>query len=277
MTWRIIPYRVADPARNMAIDEAIFSCYLKKKIPPTLRFYGWDPPSLSVGYFQEIEKEINIENLSRYGFGLVRRNTGGRAVLHHHELTYSIVAGVQDGVPEGLTDSYLYISKALAGAFQGLGISADLFTGSSAGNKRTGACFDAPSWYELTVNRQKLVGSAQLRRQDSFLQHGSILLKFSPEDLASVLKIQAVSMDKWVDSIKEKVTSFEDLGVIIRPIDLEEKIVNSFAQLYKLEFDMGDLIPEELELVEQLITTKYANDEWNLYRGKSCDQVQHII
>ncbi len=110
-----------------------------------------------------------------------------------------------------------------------------------------------------------------------FLQHGSILLEFLPLDLASVLKIETVSIEKWVALIREKVTSFKDLGVAIRPKLLAETIKESFENLYGLEFESGSLIQEENELVERLTATKYTTDEWNLYRSRSFNQVQHII
>ena len=102
MYWRVINYRIADPAWNMAVDEAILISYLEGKSPPTLRFYGWSPATVSLGYFQNVELEINIERLNLKGYGLVRRNTGGRAVLHDRELTYSMVAGANEGLPDNL-------------------------------------------------------------------------------------------------------------------------------------------------------------------------------
>jgi lipoyl(octanoyl) transferase len=285
MNWRLIPYSIGDPAWNMAVDEAVYCSYLYGSVPPTLRFYGWNPPTLSIGYFQEIEKEINLAGLLERGFGLVRRNTGGRAVLHHHELTYSVVAGIKDGLPDSLIDSYLYISRTLVDACKAFGVPAELHEGDAgaagaagaAGKvKGTGACFESPSWYELTVGGRKLVGSAQLRQKGSFLQHGSILIDFSALDLGAVLKLDGMSVEDWAEKMSRKVTSFKDQGITITARELEEKIINSFRKLYNIQMDEGSLTEEELEMVEKLIAEKYANNNWNLLRGNSIKQFQGV-
>lgn len=272
MNWRLIPYSSAEPAWNMAADEAIFTSYLQNNAPPTLRFYGWDPPALSVGYFQEVAKEVNLFGLTEKGFGLVRRNTGGRAVLHNQELTYSVVAGTRDGIPDHLISSYLYISRALVEALKEYGIAADLHEGSAERLKGTGACFEAPSWYEITVAGRKLVGSAQLRRKNALLQHGSILLDFSPFDLGAVLNLNRLSLDEWAARMKQKVTSLRDLGVSTAPAELAEAIGRSFQKLYAIRFREDSLSPEELRLTERLVLEKYATPGWNLSRGSSHNQ-----
>jgi lipoate-protein ligase A len=269
MIWRLLPYAVDAPAYNMAVDEAIFQCYLEGLVPPTLRFYGWDPPALSVGYFQNLAGEVNPANLAAGGFGLVRRPTGGRAVLHHHELTYSVVAGVNHGLPNNLAESYLYISRAFVAAFQHFGITTELHPKTTAEASTTGACFESPSWYELKVARRKLVGSAQLRHNGSFLQHGSILLDFSATDLASVLQLpEELSLERFAERLNQKVTSFRDLGLMIDPVLLANVIVDSFRELYQLEFIEQPLLEAEQRMVQELITGKYANPDWNYTRGK---------
>lgn len=269
MIWRLLPYTVNAPAYNMAVDEAIFQCYLEGLVPPTLRFYGWDPPSLSVGYFQDLAGEVNPANLAAGGFGLVRRPTGGRAVLHHHELTYSVVAGATHGLPNNLAESYLYISRAFVAAFQHFGIIAEMHPKTTAEASITGACFESPSWYELKVGRRKLVGSAQLRHNGSFLQHGSILLDFSAADLASVLQLPAeLSLDRFTERLHQKVTSFHDLGLIVDPKRLANAIVDGFRNLYQLEFAEQPLLDVEQQMVQNLIAGKYANPDWNYTRGR---------
>ena len=269
MIWRLLSYAKHGPAYNMAVDEAIFQCYLEGLVPPTLRFYGWDPPTLSVGYFQDLTGEVHPEHAAAGGFGLVRRPTGGRAVLHHHELTYSVVAGVKDGLPGNLAECYLYISRAFVTAFQHFGVNAELHPKTTGEASTTGACFESPSWYELKINRRKLVGSAQLRHGGSFLQHGSILLDFSAEELASVLQLpEGVSRTQVVERLQQKVTSFRDLGLIIGPESLAEAIVNSFRDLYRLEFTEQPLFEVEQQRIQEYVCAKYANPEWTHNRGR---------
>jgi lipoate-protein ligase A len=270
MIWRLIPYATGKPAINMAIDEAIFHCYLKGLVPPTLRFYGWDPPTLSIGYFQDLEHEVNLVNLAAKGFGLVRRSTGGRAVLHHRELTYAVIAGTKHGLPDGLMQSYFYIAQALVAAFKHFGVTAELHHPITSKKLATGACFESPSWYELKVINRKLVGSAQLRRDHSFLQHGSILLEFSAADLGSVLKLpEGDNFERLVDRLNQKVISFYDLGISVHPAELAQKITAGFRELYHHEFSLGSLTEVEQQLVNELVVAKYANPDWNYARRRS--------
>ncbi len=270
MIWRLIPYSTGKPALNMAIDEAIFRCYLNGEVPPTLRFYGWDPPALSIGYFQDLEREVNLANITAKGFGLVRRSTGGRAVLHHRELTYAVIAGVKHGLPDGLIQSYLYISQALVTACKYFGVTAELHHPAASNKPATGACFESPSWYELKVKNRKLVGSAQLRREHSFLQHGSILLDFSAIDLVSVLKLPDDNdFGQLVDRLHQKIISFHDLGILVYPAELAQRITTAFEELYRLEFSIGSLTEIEQRLVNELIAVKYANPDWNYKRKLS--------
>ena len=272
MNWRLIRYQVGNPAWNMALDEALFQSYLQGSSLPTLRFYGWDPPTVSLGYFQNAEREIELANIHTRGFGLVRRNTGGRAVLHDRELTYSVIAGAKAGLPDSLTESYLYISRALVAAFRNFGIQAELHQGASIKNSSGGACFDAPSWYELTVEQRKLVGSAQLRQKDGFLQHGSILLEFIVADLTAVIKAGNLSEVEFRSILEERVTSFKNLGVKVSIAELEAAIIAGFNNLYQIDFITASPSQAELEMAEQLVRAKYANPDWNLYRGKSENQ-----
>lgn len=273
MNWRVLTYLKASPAWNMAVDEAILTGYLAGESPPTLRFYGWSPATVSIGYFQDAEREINIDQLRLKGYGLVRRNTGGRAVLHDRELTYSVITGVKEGLPDSLIGSYLYISKAFANALQDLGVKAELNQG-AAKHATTGACFESPSWYELTVDGRKLVGSAQFRQKSSFLQHGSILLRFSAADLGSVLYIPSGSLAAFTETLQAKITSLGELGVNLEPSELALKITDSFHALYGITFESGNLTEAETILANSLVKMKYANDEWNYQRGNTHNQMR---
>lgn len=273
MNWRVLNYQASDPAWNMAVDEAIFTSYLNEESPPTLRFYGWSPATVSIGYFQDVEREINIDNLRIKGYGLVRRNTGGRAVLHDRELTYSVVSGVKNGLPGNLKESYLYISRVFVDALKTFGVEVELNQGADK-HAVTGACFEAPSWYELTVKGKKLVGSAQYRQKGSFLQHGSILLGFSAKDLESVLKIPPGLAAVFAEKLRDKICSLEDLGVKPGPTELASQIMASFSELYGISFWPGDLTEKETKLAQKLARHKYSSDEWNYKRGNTSDQLR---
>ncbi len=268
MDWRFLEYQVADPAWNMAVDEAIFLSYLQGDAPPTLRCYGWNPATLSVGYFQDLDQEVNLGALQSAGYGLVRRTTGGRAVLHDRELTYSVVAGARDGLPDNLRESYLYIAKALVEALKQFGIQPELHQGGVARHAQTGACFEAPSWYELTLAGRKLVGSAQYRKAGCFMQHGSILLEFSAGDLFRLLKMTD-SFEQFQIAMRQRVTCLGEQGVVVNPGDLAGKLVTAFAGLYGMTIRTGQLSRPELELARQLAAEKYANETWTLRRGHS--------
>ncbi len=119
--WRFIDSGYCPPAFNMALDEALLDWHSEGKIPPTIRFYGWNPPTLSIGYFQKVEKEIDLEAVKRHGLGFVRRPTGGRGVLHDKELTYSvIVSESHPAMPKTVTEAYRVISQ---GSFRGISLS----------------------------------------------------------------------------------------------------------------------------------------------------------
>ncbi len=275
MNWRVLNYSSADPAWNMAVDEAVFTGYLQEKSPPTLRFYGWSPATVSVGYFQDVEREIKIDGLRLKGYGLVRRNTGGRAVLHDRELTYSVIAGAREALPNNLMESYLYISRAFANALQGLGVEAELNQGAGK-HAASGACFESPSWYEITVKGRKLIGSAQFRHKGSFLQHGSILLRFSGADLGAVLQIPDQSLTAFTEMLQKKIISLEEIGVKLEPAELAMKIIESFRVMYGITFEPGELTKFETDLAHLLVREKYATDEWNYQRGNSCNQMRFI-
>lgn len=269
MIWRLIPYQLGASAWNMAVDEAIFHHYLKGLVPPTLRFYGWVIPTLSLGYFQDVTNEVDLINLKKKKYGLVRRCTGGRAVLHHHELTYSIVGGSKDGFPTGLIETYFYVSRVFVEAFRYFGVKAALHRSETAKNLGGGACFEAPSWYEVVVDGKKLVGSAQLRWKDAFLQHGAILLDFSASDLVSVLNLPESSSPKYLALLNQKVTSFRHLGKPVQPTELSCIIARFFKELYQKKLEEQDLSQSENEFAESLVHEKYGCDRWNLIRGKA--------
>ncbi|MCS7198213.1 MAG: lipoate--protein ligase family protein [Candidatus Bipolaricaulota bacterium] len=247
-------------AMNMAIDEALLLlCDEKPKV--TLRFYGWARPTLSLGYFQSVH-EIDLEECERRGFDWVRRPTGGRAVLHDYELTYSVIAPIEV-LGESIAQSHEKISRALAVGLEKLGLHAE-FTQSRASVKEvSAACFAVPAAVELTVGGKKVIGSAQVRTKGSLLQHGSIPITIDFDALAAVLKIAQP------DLLRKKAAGLaEFLGYEPSLDALKDALRQGFAEFFQVELQASELSHEEYALAEKLCTEKYATRAWN-WGGKS--------
>ncbi len=179
---------------NMALDEELLARAQAGPARPVLRLYAWAPPTVSLGRFQKRETAVNAEACKRLGYDIVRRITGGRAVLHDKELTYSIIARTDNPLfPATVLGTYKVIAAGLLAGLGKLGISAELVSRGSRyaervdKNAKEAACFSSPSWYELLVNGRKIVGSAQRRVSGAFLQHGSILMDYDPHREAEVI------------------------------------------------------------------------------------------
>lgn len=273
--WRFIDSRAESPAMNMAIDEAILTIHSGGNTLPTLRFYTWEPATLSIGYFQQASKEVNLQQLQRYGLGFVRRPTGGRAVLHDQELTYSVIVSENyPGMPSQVTEAYRVISNGLLKGFQRLGLHAEMVSLASEEEKAkyaslgSSACFDSPSWYELVVEGKKVAGSAQTRQRGVILQHGSILLDWDVDLLFDVLIFSS-------ERLKERLkASFLDKAVAINLLGERQVSLAEAKDAFYYGFEEGlniELVPdtltvEEKELAEELVRTRYGTDEWNFKR-----------
>ncbi|MHB1137214.1 MAG: lipoate--protein ligase family protein [Coriobacteriia bacterium] len=171
--WRVIVDDPADGPWNMAVDRAVLAAHDAGDAPPTVRLYRFAPPTVSLGRFQSVA-DIDAEYCHEQGIGICRRPTGGRGVLHDDEITYSIVAGVRDGLPRGVRESYRYLSAALAAAYRELGVDAAI-TARDRGS-RGGACYLHATGADLSLGAAKLSGSAQVWDHDSCLQHGSFVI-----------------------------------------------------------------------------------------------------
>ena len=194
MIWKLIDTGANTAARNMAIDEDLLARTQAGDKTPVLRFYTWAPPAVSLGRFQKIGTAVNADSCKRLGFDIVRRVTGGRAVLHHRELTYSIVARTDNPLfPPTVHGAYKVIAAGLLAGLRNLGIDAEMVSrgGRHAAlvnkNSKDPACFSSPSWYEIVVDGKKIIGSAQRRLSNAFLQHGSILIDYDPALEAEVI------------------------------------------------------------------------------------------
>ncbi|WHX99283.1 biotin/lipoate A/B protein ligase family protein [Neobacillus sp. DY30] len=273
--WRFIDSGNCSPSFNMALDEALLDWHSEGKIPPVIRFYGWEPATLSIGYFQKVEKEIDLEAVKAHGLGFVRRPTGGRGVLHEHELTYSVIVSEEHPeMPKTVTEAYRVISEGILKGFHQLGLEAYFAVPrtdeerSALKNPRSAVCFDAPSWYELVVEGRKVAGSAQTRQKGVILQHGSILLDLDEDKLFSLFKYPSERVkDRMRSAFKNKAVAINEISP--RRITLEEAkeaFYKGFAEGLNIKLESYQLSEEELAYVNRIAKERYESDEWNFKR-----------
>ncbi len=263
-----VPFRLLldgslDGAFNMAVDEAVLGSYAASPSPPapTLRLYSWSPPAVSLGRRQPAAGAHDAAYLRAEGIDLVRRPTGGRAVLHEYERTYAVIGSL--GCPPfdgGVLDTYRRISAALVEALRLLGVAAEGEEPARAGPRDVGplgppVCFDRAGAHEITVRGRKLVGSAQLRRHGAFLQHGSLLLRADPERLSRAIGVPA-DASRFVD-LKAALGRAPDVS------EIDAAIVEAFARTLG-GTSPGSLTPAEAARAASLSASKYSTDAWNL-------------
>ncbi|MDD4170012.1 MAG: biotin/lipoate A/B protein ligase family protein [Desulfotomaculaceae bacterium] len=262
--WRLIKSGPGEPAWNMAVDEALVTCHSRGDSLPVLRLYTWSPPALSLGYFQKMSG-IRLDLLDRLGIVPVRRSTGGRAVLHSGDLTYSLVASSDQDIPLGLVDSYRYLCKGLLATFASLGIKAGL--GSEKLRKPFPAsCFAVALPGDITWQGRKFVGSAQKRFGSSILQHGSILLRSQQKILNEIFTDKEKTNSQ---ALLEKITCLDD--ILERQMELEEisdALANGFKKALNIEFQPDELNCEEEALATSLVG-KYGELNGHLLGTKS--------
>ncbi|MBV7327982.1 lipoate--protein ligase family protein [Chloroflexi bacterium TSY] len=264
-------------AANMAIDQAIAEACAAGESPPTLRFYQWDPPAVSLGRHQAIA-EINVDAIDELGYEVVRRSTGGRAILHIDELTYSVAAPKDEyRVGGGVMDSYLRMSHALLEGLQLLGVVADKAEADvRAGKDVSAACFEVPSAYEITAKGRKLMGSAQSRRAGYVLQHGSLPLKGDITRLIPLLALPPESAYTLQHQLKNQASTLaQALGTTQDDLRLTfQNVASSLARGFRHSLNLiletprfdKQLTSLELRRSAELIREKYANPEWTFNR-----------
>ncbi|HDE8372162.1 biotin/lipoate A/B protein ligase family protein [Staphylococcus aureus] len=269
-TWNFINTGSKDPYYNMAMDEALLNFVSRGEIDPVIRFYTWNPATLSIGYFQRLQKEIDIDKVKEKGFGLVRRQTGGRGVLHDKELTYSvIVPESHPNMPSTVTEAYRVISQGLLEGFKNLGFDTYFAVPKTPEGRqklkqpRSSVCFDAPSWYELVVEGRKIAGSAQTRQKGVILQHGSILQDIDIDELFDmfIYKNERLKL-KMKEAFVEKAVAINDISdEHITISQMEEAFEKGFKKGLNIELKPLELTEAQLAEVEEL-TEKYRSDEW---------------
>ncbi len=266
--WRLINSGFQTGAMNMALDEALLHAVANGLSSPVLRFYRWQPATVTLGYAQSVITDIDLEVCRHAGLDVIRRSTGGRAVLHDNEVTYSIIAPSDSGLfGNSVLDSYRVISEILQKALHQLGLPAKLVPGRQRGgqlNATKAVCFSAPSQYELVIDDRKVAGSAQKRHGQAFLQHGSIPLEMDLELLGKVLKTDintetAGSLDKvgWLNMWASQPLSITEV---------ERCVAGEFSKAMGSTLRDSELTDDETSEAEKLCREKYANPDWNMMR-----------
>lgn len=271
--WNFINTGSKNPYYNMAMDEALLNFVSRGEIDPVIRFYTWNTATLSIGYFQRLQKEIDIDKVKEKGYGLVRRQTGGRGVLHDKELTYSvIVPESHPNMPSTVTEAYKIISQGLLEGFKNLGFETYFAIPRSKEERdklkqpRSSVCFDAPSWYELVVEGRKIAGSAQTRQKGVILQHGSILQDIDIDDLFDMFKFKNERLKaKMKENFVQKAVAINDISnQHITLNEMENAFEAGFKKGLNIDFKPLELTEKQLEEVQEL-EDKYRSEAW-MYR-----------
>ncbi len=265
-TWRLL--KTSSPANgiwNMALDEAMLEACGRGEVLPTLRLYAWEPPCLSLGYAQPIS-DVDVVRLRALGWDLVRRPTGGRAILHTDELTYSVIAPLSEPTVQGtLLESYQRIAQALLEALRMIGLKVEVqeLAASPPGQNTNPVCFETPSIYEITVDGKKLVGSAQARRKEGVLQHGTLPLW---GDLRRILQVlvfpDEAARHRAGDRLLEHAATVEScLGRLVSWEQAADAFCQAFPSVLGLNFEEMDATPGELARARELMELKYSHPE----------------
>jgi lipoate-protein ligase A len=293
--WRFLFTGERDAFFNMALDEAILQSCQRGQALPTLRLYLWKPPGVSIGYFQSLEKTVDLNKCKESNIDVVRRITGGRVVLHENEITYSLCASIHKypELGENINETYRKISFALLESLKILKVfgewvkpnreripidstgSIPLISRCSINSLKASPlqvtedsnfskpCFMSNSRYEITVAGKKLIGSAQRREKDCFIQHGSIPLGKGKADLPDLLR-EENNKEKRKQELEGKSTNLEK--ILKRKVEYEEMISAlkfGFSKFFEVEMNEKDITQKELRMTQLLKQKKYASEEWN--------------
>jgi len=263
--WRLLITPATHGAWNMAVDEAILEHVGRNEAFPTLRLYAWEPACLSLGHAQPYA-DVDVNGLREQGWEMVRRPTGGRAILHTDELTYSVIASTSEPAVSGtLLESYSRLAQGLLHAARLLGLPAEIKAGTHTNVEASNpVCFEAPSAYEITVGGRKLIGSAQARRKESVLQHGSLPLVGDLTRITGALALgsggartaaaaRLLARATTAEAILGRAVSWDEAADAFR-IGFEKQLGLQFARL--------PLSESEQQRADELVREKYAHPSW---------------
>ncbi|HJV35917.1 biotin/lipoate A/B protein ligase family protein [Geomonas sp.] len=265
-TWRLIDAGPLDGPANMALDEALLSSFNPESSLPVLRLYGWEPPALSLGRYQDAESSLRLDLCSAEGVPLVRRMTGGGIIYHGDEVTYSIVCSPEQiGDATGVKEGFRKLCGFLLETYRQLGLEAafaiDRQPAGERLGERTAFCFAGKEEYDVVVAGRKIGGNAQRRMRGVIFQHGSIPLKSRVHLAARYLKEPA-------DAVTTAV-SLDELGLQPEPAHLKQLLVNSFQQCLGVRLLRDGVSEGENGMAAQLVETKYRCHEWNI--SQTCE------
>lgn len=247
--WRLIVDEAShDGAWNMALDRALQLAHARGDSPPTLRLYGWVRPTVTLGRFQRVEG-VDLRACRAEGIDVARRYTGGRGVLHDDEVTYSVIAGVRDGVPKGTTASYRYLCGALVEAYELLGVPAGL-TSRPRGERASAACYLHATHADVSLGALKLSGSAQVWHHDSVLQHGSFVIS---RDVAREGRVFGLTRDESEALSATTITIADACGQSLLRKDIEAAVTNGFERALGVRFERGSSTSDERRLADGLL------------------------
>jgi lipoate-protein ligase A len=268
-TWRLLitpPERGAQGAWNMALDESILEHIGRGESMPTLRLYAWDPACLSLGHAQPFA-DVDTVRLKERGWEVVRRLTGGRAILHTDEITYSVIApNDEPRVAGSVLESYSRLAQALLLGVQQLDIPVEMEdkVAQDSTVRNNPVCFEVPSMYEITVDGKKLIGSAQARKKEGVLQHGSLPLT---GDLARICQALVFENESAREEASKRLlaraaTVESALGRAISWETAAESFIRAFERQLGLNLEKGHVSDSESRRTEELVKEKYDHPSW---------------
>jgi lipoate-protein ligase A len=256
--WRLLDTGAKSASFNMSVDEALLQLYVPGESQPTLRFYSWDPPAVSLGYFQR-HSAIDISACRELGLDVVRRTTGGRAVLHANDLTYSVVADSGQGIPSSFEAAYRLLCEGLLAGFRLLGFEGELGR-EEAASAQSDICFVHATVADIVYQGRKFVGSAQTWQGASLLQHGSIVLEPQEETWAAIVKTDL--REALRAQLKSRITSLHEiLGREIDPGELKRVIMAGLTEILQVEFEIGELSTQEWALAIKIASSRSGQEE----------------
>ncbi len=248
MKWRVIPLQANNAFMNMALDEAICESVASGKSGPTIRFYTWEPSAVSIGYFQSLNDEVDVNVAKELGVDIVRRRTGGGAVYHDTkgEITYSVIAP-ESIMPKGIRESYQMICGWIIESLKNIEIESEF-----------------KPINDIIANGKKISGNAQTRRNGVLLQHGTLLYDLDVRTMFTLLKVPKEKIsDKMIQSVEERVTKVLNFGNFSMH-DVYDAMLKGFTE--NKDYSTGSLSVEELKTAKKLSEERYKTDEWNYRR-----------
>jgi lipoate-protein ligase A len=248
--WRLIIDGAAEGYKNMAVDEAILQACNMGYAPSTIRFYEWTRPELSIGYLQDYNKFKSVT------MPVIRRITGGRAVIHCSEITYSIICGCDNPLfSRKVYGSYEVVSHAILNALKDMSIDASIVLSVGRSVRKLDSkesCFSSPSRYEIMANGRKIVGSAQRRYKRAFLQQGSIILDIDSKLVEGVFGRDAAEEMIGLNYFKE-----------VDKDKLRKSCIDRIEDALEVRLYKSELKKQENFLKDRLVERKYTSVKWN--------------